>query len=152
MKEPKCVRLFLIGLSFMFTISTLNAQNAPTSVASQPQQTRCKLIDLGTFGGAQSYVNIPDGSYAQVLNNSGTVAGWADTSVLDPYPDVCFDEDCLVAHALQWQRGVRNDLSVLFGGVSSQANWISARGLIAGISQNGEIDPLVSSEGRGEFA
>src|SRR5207245_9810525 len=104
---------------------------------------RYKLVDLGTFGGPQSYVNIPDISYAQVLNNSGTVAGWADTLVPDPYPDVCFDEDCLVAHAFQWQRGVRNDLGALSVGVSSQANWISSNGLIAGISQNVEIDSLV---------
>ena len=59
-----------------------------------------RLIDLGTFGGPQSYVSIPDG-YASVLNNRGVVAGAADTSMPDPYPTFCFNEDCFVSHALQ---------------------------------------------------
>jgi len=123
--------------------SSVTAHTITSKQSFAQPRTRYSLIDLGTFGGPQSYVNIPDISYAPVLNNSGTVAGWADTLVPDPYPDVCFDGDCLVAHAFQWQHGVRNDLGVLSGGVSSQANWISSNGLIAGISQNGEIDPLV---------
>src|SRR5258708_37504388 len=98
MKEPKCIRLFLIGFSFMFTLSALNAQSARALLDSHAQ-TRYKLVDLGTFGGPQSYINLPDISYAPVLNNSGVVAGWADTLDPDPYPDFCFDGDCLVAHA-----------------------------------------------------
>jgi probable HAF family extracellular repeat protein len=100
-----------------------------------------KLIDLGTFGGPQSYVNIPNG-YTPVLNDRGTVTGWADTSTPDPYPNFCFNEDCFVSHAFQSRNGVTSDLGVLHGGRSSQANWISANGLIAGISQNGKTDPL----------
>ena len=103
---------------------------------------RYRLIDLGTFGGPQSYVNIPI-NYAQVLNDRGTVAGWADTSVPDPYPDFCFDPDCLIANAFRTQDGVKVNLGTLPGGASSQADWISSNGLIAGFSQNGEIDPLV---------
>jgi probable HAF family extracellular repeat protein len=110
---------------------------------ANPPHHLYKLVDLGTFSGPQSYVNFPDISYAQVLNNRGMVAGWADTPVPDPYPDFCFDGDCLVAHAFRWQRGVTSDLGVLPGGASSQGNWISGNGLITGISQNGEIDPLV---------
>ena len=41
------------------------------------------------------------------------------------------------------------DLGTLPGGASSQALWITANGLIAGNSQNGEIDPLFP--GWGEF-
>lgn len=110
--------------------------------AQQGKHHPYKLLDLGTFGGPQSYVNIPIYN-ARVLNNRGTVAGWADTATPDPNPDFCFDADCLVAHAFRWRNGVKKDLGVLPGGASSQANWISANGLIAGISQNGEIDPLV---------
>ena len=98
-----------------------------------------KLVDLRTFGGPQSYVN-----GAQVLNDRGTVAGWADTSTPDPYyPNVCFNPDCFVSHAFQWQRGVLNDLGALPDGQSSFAGWVSANGLIVGNSQNGEIDPLL---------
>ena len=101
-----------------------------------------RLIDLGTFGGPQSYVNIPDG-YAPVLNDRGTVAGAADTSMPDAYPSFCFNEDCFVSHALQSRNGIITDLGALPGGGSSASNWISANGLIAGVSENGEFDPLV---------
>ena len=109
------------------------------------QQPRYKLIDMGTFGGPQSYLN--DGNdgnnSATVLNNRGTLTGWADTPTPDPFPAFCFDEDCFVAHAFQFHAGVRTDLGALADGMSSQANWISASGLVAGVSQNGEIDPLI---------
>ena len=100
-----------------------------------------KLIDLSTFGGAQSYVIGPLG--AQVLNNHGAIAGWADTSTLDPYPGFCFNRDCLVSHAFQRQEGVLIDLGTLPGGSSSQAVWIASNKLIVGNSQNGETDPLI---------
>src|SRR5512146_1916091 len=79
---------------------------------------RYRLIDLGTFGGPQSYVNIPI-NYAQVLNYRGTVAGWADPSVPDHYPDFCFDPDCLIANAFRTQDGVKVNLGTLPGGASS---------------------------------
>jgi probable HAF family extracellular repeat protein len=99
-----------------------------------------QLIDLGTFGGPQSYVY--DDGYAALLNNHGELAGWADTSTPDPFPNFCFNSGCFVSHAFQWRNGVRADLGVLPHGWSSGATWISPSGLIAGFSQNGEIDPL----------
>jgi len=130
------------------TLAALLAVAIVTPLAAQQQadkhhKYKYKVIDLGTFGGPQSYVNIPDDSYARVLNNHGRVTGWADTSTPDPYPGFCFDEDCFVAHAFQWRNGVRTDLGTLPGGASSQSNWISESGLIAGLSENGAIDPLI---------
>jgi probable HAF family extracellular repeat protein len=103
-----------------------------------------KLIDLGTFGGPQSFVNVPNVGIAPVLNNSGTVVGYADTSVPDPHPKICF-QDCFVAHAFRSKGTGKSDLGSLRDEVptSSQPNWISESGLIAGVSENGEIDPLV---------
>jgi probable HAF family extracellular repeat protein len=129
----------LVLISATLLLTTLAA---PIRLAAQ-EHARYKLIDLGTFGGPQSYVYIPD-NYASVFNDRDTVAGWADTSELDPYrPDFCFNEDCFVSHAFQSHNGVRTDLGVLPHGSSSLADWISANGLIAGISQNGESDPIV---------
>jgi probable HAF family extracellular repeat protein len=105
-----------------------------------------KLVDLGTFGGPASYFQ---NGFDALLNNQGTAVGWADTSTTDPFPAFCFNPDCFVSHAFQWQNGVLTDLGALPGGVSSQAVWISANGLIAGNSQNGEGDPLFP--GWGEF-
>ncbi len=124
------------------TAMTLFAALAtPARLAAQHHHY--KLIDLGTFGGPQSYVNtfLPQNP---VLNNRGTVAGWADTSTPDPFPAFCFNPDCFVSHTFQWQNGVMTDLGVLPGGASSASNWISASELIAGLSENGEIDPLIS--------
>lgn len=108
------------------------------------QQPRYKLIDMGTLGGPQSYVNIPDFGYATVLNDHGTLAGWADTSTSDPFSSFCFNEDCYVSQVFDWRNGSRKVLDGLADGLSSQANWISPNGLIAGASQNGETDPLFS--------
>jgi hypothetical protein len=69
-----------------------------------------KLIDLGTFGGPQSYINgFEYGGPLHNLNNAGTLAGWADTSALDPYGNssnangnFCFNYDgtpCYASHA-----------------------------------------------------
>jgi probable HAF family extracellular repeat protein len=105
-----------------------------------------KLIDLGTFGGPESYINgfeYSTFSSVQDLNNAGALTGWADTSKLDPYgPSFCFNGGCHVSHAFQWENGAKSDLGTLQGGQSSATSWISANGLIAGTSQNGETDPL----------
>ena len=107
-----------------------------------PNPPRYNLVDLGTLGGPQSYLSIPD-NYAPVLNDQGTVVGSADTSTADPYPNFCFNEDCFASHAFQWKSGVLQDLGTLPGGANSAATWINASGLIAGLSENGEIDPLI---------
>jgi probable HAF family extracellular repeat protein len=113
----------------------------PVRLAAQTQKVehhRYKLIDLGTFGGPNSTV----GFFEEVVNERGTVTGGADT----PTPDAscsAFNFDCFVSHAFKWKKGVLTDLGALPGVNSSYANWISANGLVAGISENGEMDPLI---------
>ena len=112
-----------------------------------------KLIDLGTFGGPQSYINgFEYGGPLNNLNNAGMLAGWADTSTLDPYGNssnaygnFCFNYDgtpCYASHAFIGWGGFIFDLGTLPGGYSSATTWISSNGLVAGVSQNGELDPL----------
>jgi len=127
-----------IGAIALFTVLTIATEMSA-------QQPRYKLIDMGTFGGPQSYLNDGnDGTNStRILNNRGAMASWADTPTPDPFPAFCFDEDCFIGHAFQFHAGVRTDLGALADGMSSQANWISASGLVAGVSQNGEIDPLI---------
>jgi hypothetical protein len=61
----------------------------PLRLVPQEQQQpkkghhRYKLVDLGTFGGPDSYVGAL-GGVSQVLSDQGTVAGCADTSTPDP--------------------------------------------------------------------
>lgn len=117
------------------------------AVQSSVQHHHYKLIDLGTFGGAASYIN--EGGAEGVFSNAigddqGAFTGWADTSTADPSPGWCFNGDCRVSHAFQWQNGAKKDLGALLGGASSATTWMSANGLIAGTSQNGRIDPSLA--------
>jgi probable HAF family extracellular repeat protein len=113
-----------------------------------------QLIDMGTFGGPESYISpyFYSGPF-QALNNAGTFASWGDTSDLDPFglsgnsgdQNFCFNYDgspCYTSRAFQWQAGVESKLPELHTGLSSAVAWISVNGLIAGTSQNGETDPL----------
>jgi probable HAF family extracellular repeat protein len=125
---------------------------APVQPAAQENQGHhahhhYQLVDLGsTFGGTQSYFNPGSGNdfgqFTSVLNSGGSVAGFADTSVSDPFPNFCF-WDCNVVHAFRaGRKGDLTDLGALPGGGSSASTWITADGRIAGISENGETDPL----------
>jgi probable HAF family extracellular repeat protein len=129
--------IFLYGISSLPSRSSGQQANAGTNAPG-----RYKLIDLGTFAGLQSYLYIPS-NYAPVLNNQGTVVGYADTATPDPFQSVgfCFVQDCLVTNAFETQNETLQNLGVLPGGASSGAGWISPNGLIAGWSQNGSTDP-----------
>jgi len=106
-----------------------------------------KLIEIGTFGGPSSYFNNfyagPFFDSGTVFNKRGIFAGWADTPTPDPFPSFCFNSDCYVSHAFQWQDGTLSDLGTLADGWSSTAIWINDTGQTVGLSQNGMIDPLI---------
>ena len=106
---------------------------APTHLVAQ--HTRYKLVDLGTFDGPNSYVV----ATMRVVDDRGTVIGAADTPIPDPFCTI----DCFISHAFKWQDGVLTDLGALPGVNNSLALLISANGLVAGQSQNGEIDPMI---------
>ncbi len=130
---------------FMCAISALVIPLRMHGQSEKAKHHHYKLIDLGTFGGPQSYID-PDngleiGSSSPLINNGGTVTGWADTTTPDPLAPDCF-EDCFVSHVFQWQNGVATDLGALPGGGSSASTWITPNGLIAGLSETGEFDPL----------
>jgi probable HAF family extracellular repeat protein len=106
-----------------------------------PKHHHYRLVDLGTFGGPNTNF-VTQGVGAQVLNNRGVVTGSADTSISDPNAPSCLSPDCFVSHAFKWQKGSLTDLGSLPGVNTSFGSWISGNGLVAGLSGNGEIDPL----------
>lgn len=74
-------------------LTLLAALTAPVQLAAQDVHSEgkhkhhhYKLIDMGTFGGAESHISpyFYDGPF-QALNNAGTFASWGDTSELDPF-------------------------------------------------------------------
>ncbi|HWY59870.1 MAG TPA: hypothetical protein VNZ03_35735 [Terriglobales bacterium] len=116
----------------------------PTGYAAQNSQDHgnhkhhhYQFVDLGTFGGPGSYfvfTSVP-------INNEGVATGTADTTTPDPYAPFCFSPECLVTHTFQWQDSTLTDLGALPGTNGSIPNAINSSGAIAGISENGMIDP-----------
>jgi len=141
MKPRALISVIAIAVMTAITIPIVLAAPEQQQQGPKKEHARYKLIDLETFGGPASYFQ---NGFDGILNNHGTAAGWADTSTPDPFPTACFNPDCFVSHTFQSQNGVLTDLGSLAPGWSSSAFWISHNGLIAGWSQNGVIDPLVS--------
>jgi probable HAF family extracellular repeat protein len=140
-------------------IALFAALAIPPGLAAQDNQEHnnhkhqhYKLIDVGTFGGPQSWVFGAFEQPAATLNNAGTVVGGADTSDSNPnFPNFSplmgvgflFNyADPFINHGFKWNKDGLTDLGVLPGGYNSFAQWISSNGLIAGASENGAIDPV----------
>jgi probable HAF family extracellular repeat protein len=135
--------------TWMTVVSMFAALAMPVGVPAQDNPSpnhkhhQYKLIDIGTLGGPASYYSAA-GFGSQVLNDRGTVTGYGDTPLPDPYAPNCWDEDCFLGRAFRWQKGVLTDLGALPGGFNSAVSGINARGWIAGFSQNGVIDPVTT--------
>jgi probable HAF family extracellular repeat protein len=52
--------------------------------------------------------------------------------------------DGTICHAFLWENGSLTDLGSLPGTNNSGAAWISANGIVAGLSENGQIDPSIA--------
>jgi probable HAF family extracellular repeat protein len=133
MKSARVLSIAAIALIILMVI--------PLQLAAQSKQNHkhhsYQFVDLGTFGGPGSYyvfTSVP-------INNHGVVTGTADTTTPDPYAPFCFSPECLVTHTFQWEDGTLTDLGALPGTNGSIPNAINASGAIAGISENGMIDP-----------
>src|SRR5215471_21815348 len=106
-RSPFALTVLALGIAFAL------------SLPLAAQQARYRLVDLGTFGGPASYfANGFDG----ILNNHGTAAGFASTSVPDP---ICFVPNCFATHAFRAENGKVTDLGTLPGGDVSQVLWLS---------------------------
>ncbi|HXJ88280.1 MAG TPA: hypothetical protein VMS18_15775 [Candidatus Binatia bacterium] len=103
---------------------------------SLEQHQRYRIVEIGTFGGPWSGYNA-----SAIANRRGTVVGAADTDSPDPYFPNCWNFDCFVTHAWEWDEGNLVDLGVLPNGFNSWTNAINSKGVVVGQSQNGEIDP-----------
>ena len=104
------------------------------------EHRRYSVIDLGTFGGPNSYSNLMSGvGGAKVI-----AVGQADTShsvFPNTNPYNCFDP--YVMNAFKWEDGVLVNLHSLNDDENcSEASGINASGILAGNSENGAVDPL----------
>ncbi len=132
----------------IIALALLAALAIPVQLAAQDaakphhphQYHHYQLVNPGTFGGPDSGLQLPPVPRAGVLNNRGTLVGWANTAAADPYCG--FGPPCDAGHAFQLQDGVTTDLGKLPGGINSQVNWISESGAMTGAGDNGQPDPL----------
>jgi hypothetical protein len=119
-----------------------------SSSPNHPRHHTYTLIDIGTFGGPNSFA--PDEPTSRFLNNTGSFTGCADTALADPdYPNFNFlvnpegEADPLLFHALRWSRGGLSDLGAIPGDNSSCGGWMSDTGIVSGTSENGLFDPFI---------
>lgn len=142
MKNTRLTRI--IAMTFLAVAMTVSLAAQEKAKPDHHQYHHYQLIDPGTLGGPNSYneSNPPE----SIINARGAAAGFADTSVPDPFgaPN-CFNADCFVSHAFVWQRGVLTDLGTLPGGYSSFASAINTRGEVVGGAENSQIDPLTGA-------
>jgi len=124
-------------------------------MAGSPQQGqtheshRYKLIDLGTFGGPASNMNLL-GNGAPYISPHGVAVGTSATSVPSgPTANgfVCNGLDGTVPfvfHAFEWKDDSVRDLGALPPAFSncSSALAVNSSGLMAGASENGSVDPV----------
>jgi probable HAF family extracellular repeat protein len=143
--EPNSAEEVLIMFRKLMCVAAVMFAVVPMSLQLAAQEAnakhhRYKLIDLGTFGGPNSYLAYPPPGV--LLSNQGSVVGLAETPDPDPFCPDCFLEG-LVSYAFRWHDGVLKNLGALPGeGNSSFAFSQNARGEAVGISENGLIDPL----------
>ena len=112
----------------------------------KPHHHKYRLIDLGTFGGPQGFIN-PTGNGDPYINNVGDTVANAQTAI--PLPPDSNGVLCLpgtyVNHALRRHGHQITDLGALSPSDQNCSNalGINDRGEIAGQSENGVIDPLL---------
>jgi probable HAF family extracellular repeat protein len=116
------------------------AAAVPARVAASQHPYR--LVDPGTFGGPQSFLDMP----AVPLTKQGGLLGTAETSIPDAdYPNfnpfmVGFPDRHLV-HAFEWADGHLRDLGALRGNNSSAVFEVNGSGTGVGMSETATTDP-----------
>jgi probable HAF family extracellular repeat protein len=149
------------ALTNFMVVALLAALAIPAQLAAQERNSeehhaehhRYKLVDMGTFGGPESYINnaFTFGSTNQINRRGTAVGGSATSTPTTPTSNgfICGGLDGTVPfvdHAFKWQDGDVTDLGTLPGGGNcSVATSINARGEIVGRSENGVIDPAVGA-------
>ena len=114
MKTKKLIGITTMALSVMVLLPVrLNAEQH----GGRRNQRRYKFVDVGTFGGPQSYINAAFISGApNQINRHGTAVGAATTTIpitSDSNLSFCGGDNGLVpfvTHAFKWQDGVTTDL------------------------------------------
>jgi hypothetical protein len=140
--------LTCITVIVAFATLALSAQLTAQSKASLKGSTahhRYRFVDLGTLGGPNVGISCC-GITPPILNNRGVAVGDADTSLSNPnfaIENPIIPPDPFINVAVAWYHGSPTSLGALPGGYNSFGNAITANGDIVGVSETGDIDPLL---------
>jgi len=137
-----------IALVFGFAVLAIASASFAQGTSAQSRTANhhhYKLEVMGTFGGPTGnfYDNFNNIS---VLNERGDASGGsADTTIPDPFsPNYQFSNG-VVTRAYLWKKDSSlTDLGALLGNVTSASSWLTDNDLVAGLSENGKIDPSVT--------
>jgi probable HAF family extracellular repeat protein len=147
----KSLILSCVGMMVLVAVLLLSVRiSAQNHKGEKREHHRYKLIDVGTFGGPESFIN---GSVngGPDISRRGKVVGASATSVpTSPHSNTAFVCGGLdgtvpfVFHAFKWQEGDVTDLGALQPAVTncSNAQAVNTRGEIVGTSENGVVDPV----------
>jgi probable HAF family extracellular repeat protein len=135
-------RLPVIGAVVAILIAVAVALDVAPAGA-KPAPHPYTFVDPGTFGGPQSYLNLP----GYPITTKGALIGTADTTVADgDFPNVnpfmVNFPDGFTAHAFSYRDGQLTDLGALPGNNSSAVFQINGNGVGVGMSGDGTIDPI----------
>src|SRR4029077_5250485 len=150
MKSTFMTRIASAALFIILAIgSPLAAQNSRV----HPQHHHYKLIDMGTFGGALSSINMATDLNDEAVSPRGLTVGFSATAALKlptSHPIICGGDDGWgkkITHAFGGKSGGVLDLQAPPPAETncSNAYQVNASGEIAGFSENGEFDPLTGT-------
>jgi probable HAF family extracellular repeat protein len=138
MKSETRICFIMVALCFALAFSArLPAQEQTENQEHQREHRRFKLVEIGAFGGPNSYFTSISG---RSVNNHGVAAGMADTPAAVNSPFCLID--CFLTHAFIWKEGDITDLGTLPGIGGSFVNDINAKGTVVGMSLNGGTTPI----------
>jgi probable HAF family extracellular repeat protein len=137
-----------IALAFGFAVLAIPSVSSAQGTSAQSHAAKhhhYKLEVMGTFGGPTGnfYDNFNNIS---VLNQHGDASGGsADTTIPDSFSSNYQFSNGVVTRAYLWKKDSSlTDLGALLGNVTSAASWLTDNDLVAGLSENGKIDPSVT--------
>lgn len=143
----------MTGSVALFMILAIGSPLAAQNSRVHPQHHHYKLIDMGTFGGSLSSINMATDVNDEAVSPRGWTVGFSATAALKlptSHPIICGGDDgwgTNITHAFEWKSGEVLDLQALPPAEANCSNvyQVNASGEIAGFSENGKFDPLTGT-------
>ena len=158
MKKSSLVLISICSLCAVLVMPLVSSAQNTSTQNLNTQHHHYKLIQMGTFGGPTSSLDVPGSPpfipFNRVINSVGAVLGSGDTPIPDPFGFA----GPLVNYNFLFQNGVQTNLGVLpqnptvgaqtpcFDcGWSVFAFWIADTGFVAGSSLDNAFNPFTGS-------